>query len=181
MQIRRLVMMSLLAGMSYALMFTLQIPLIPAAPYLKFDPSDLPNLVGAFLLGPWAGIQIALVKAALFLFTKGTSGPVGSIMNFLSSAVFVGVAGFIYKRRPGAFSAVVGMVLGGIAMTLAMIPVNYYWALSAYGIPKELQLDLIKTALAPFNLARGALSTAITVPLFLTLSRALKKRGFSLA
>lgn len=175
---RRLVLVALLSAMSYGLMFTLQIPLIPAAPYLKFDPSDVPTLTGAFLLGPWAGVQIALIKVALFFMTKGAGGPIGATMNFVSTAVLALVAGYIYRRRPGPVAALAGMIAGGLIMTLVMIPVNYYWALGAYGIPQPLHADLIRTALVPFNLARGALSTAITLPLFLALSRALKRRNF---
>jgi hypothetical protein len=50
--VRRLVFISLLIAMSYALMFALQIPLVPVAPYLKYDPSDVPTLVGSFHLRP---------------------------------------------------------------------------------------------------------------------------------
>lgn len=178
MSTRKLVLTALLSAMSYALMFTLQIPLIPAAPYLRFDPSDVPTLTGAFLLGPWAGVQIALVKVALFFITKGDGGPIGATMNLVSTAVLALVAGYVYKRRPGPAAALAGMIAGGLAMTLVMIPVNYYWALGAYGVPQELHADLIRTALIPFNLARGALSTAITLPLFMALSRALNRRNF---
>lgn len=180
MNTRKLVLTALLSAMSYGLMFTLQIPLIPAAPYLRFDPSDVPTLTGAFLLGPWAGVQIALVKVALFFMTRGEGGPIGATMNLVSTAVLALVAGFIYRRRPGPAAALAGMIAGSLAMTLVMIPVNYYWALGAYGVPQELHAGLIRTALVPFNLARGALSTAITLPLFLALSRALHRRKLKL-
>lgn len=173
--VRRLVFISMLAAMSYGLMFTLQIPLIPIAPYLKYDPSDVPTLIGAFILGPVAGVTIALVKATLFLITKGTSGPVGSIQNFISTAAFAFVAGIIYKRFPNKVGAVSGMIAGGLAMTLVMIPVNYYWALGAYGIPQAAHLELVRTAITPFNLARGTLSTLITFPVLLALHKPLRQ------
>jgi riboflavin transporter FmnP len=173
--VRRLVFVSVLAAMSYALMFTLQIPLIPVAPFLKYDPSDVPTLIGAFLFGPTAGVTIALLKATLFLLTKGTSGPVGSIQNFISTAAFAFVAGAVYKRFPSKVGALCGMIAGGLTMALVMIPVNYYWALSAYGIPQAAHLDLVRTAITPFNIARGALSTVISFPAFLILYEPLRK------
>lgn len=167
--IRRLVFLSLLIAMSYALMFALQIPLIPAAPYLKYDPSDVPTLLGGFLFGPVAGVVIAFVKALLFLITKGTSGPVGSIQNFAASGSFVLVAALIYRRWPQKWGVVLALLAGGLAMTIVMIPLNYYWALGAYGIPQAAHAGLIRTAITPFNLARGILSTLLTFPAFLAL------------
>lgn len=171
--VRRLVFISMLIAMSYALMFALQIPLVPVAPYLKYDPSDVPTLVGSFIFGPVAGVTIAFVKATLFLLTKGTSGPVGSIQNFIASGTFALVAGIIYRRFPHKWGVLTGMLAGGLAMTAIMIPVNFYWALGAYGIPKAAHLELVRTAITPFNLARGALSTLLTFPVFLALQKPL--------
>lgn len=173
--VRRLVFISLLIAMSYALMFALQIPLVPVAPYLKYDPSDVPTLVGSFIFGPVAGVIIAFVKATLFLMTKGTSGPVGSIQNFIASGTFALVAGLVYRRFGSKWGMLAGLVAGGLAMTAVMIPVNYYWALGAYGIPKAAHLELVRTAITPFNIARGAMSTALTFPVFLALKKPLQK------
>lgn len=173
--LRRLVLMAMLAGMSYMLMFVMQIPLIPAAPYLKYDPSDVPTLIGSFLLGPVAGAAIAFVKAALFLLTKGTSGPVGSIQNFLASASFAVTAGLIYKKAPNKTGLFLGMIAGGLVMTGVMWISNAYWALAAYGIPKAAHANLLRTAVTPFNLARGAVSTAITFPIFIYLAPVLRR------
>src|SRR5690554_5019645 len=75
---RNLVMISLLAAMSFVLMYVVQIPLLPAAPFLKWDPSDLPNVLGGLVLGPGAAFLIALIKCLLFLLLKGSEGPMGA-------------------------------------------------------------------------------------------------------
>ncbi|HSL93060.1 MAG TPA: ECF transporter S component [Bacillota bacterium] len=173
--VRRLVFISLLIAMSYALMFALQIPLVPVAPYLKYDPSDVPTLVGSFVFGPVAGVTIAFVKAALFLITKGDSGPVGAMQNFVASGTFALVAGLIYRRFSTKWGVLAGLMAGGLAMTSVMIPVNYYWALGAYGIPQAAHLELVRTAITPFNLARSAMSTVLTFPVFLALKKPLGK------
>ncbi|MBS3950016.1 MAG: ECF transporter S component [Peptococcaceae bacterium] len=177
--LRTLVLMSMFAAMSYMLMFTLQIPLIPAAPYLKYDPSDVPTLIGGFVLGPVAAVVISGVKALLYMITKGESGPVGSIQNFLASASFAFTAAMIYKKRPGLLTAGLGMLAGALVMTVIMYFSNALWALSAYGIPKAAHAGLLRTAVTPFNLARGAMSTLITFPVFVALIPALKKLGFT--
>lgn len=173
--LRRLVIMAMLAGMSYMLMFAVQIPLIPAAPYLKYDPSDVPTLIGSFLLGPVAGAAIAFVKAALFLLTKGTGGPVGSIQNFLASASFAVTAGLIYRKSPNKTGLLLGMITGGLVMTGVMWMSNAYWALAAYSIPQAAHANLLRTAITPFNLARSVLSTAITFPVYFYLTPVLKR------
>ena len=46
--VHNLVMISLLAAMSFVLMYAVQIPLLPTAPFLKWDPSDLPNVLAVY-------------------------------------------------------------------------------------------------------------------------------------
>ncbi len=176
---RKLVIISMLAGMSYILMFALQIPLIPAAPFLKYDPSDVPALIGAFLLGPVAGVVIAFIKVALFFITKGTGGPVGSIQNFLASASFALVAGLVYKKMPTKIGALVSMVAGGLAMTAVMHISNATWALAAWGVPEDGRMAMLLTMILPFNLARMTVSTILTFPLYLGVMPILKRLGWS--
>ncbi|MBT9153712.1 MAG: Riboflavin transporter RibU [Firmicutes bacterium] len=173
--LRKLVTMAMLAGMSYLLMFVLQIPLIPAAPFLKYDPSDVPTLIGSLMLGPLAGGVIALVKVALFFLTKGTGGPIGSIQNLLASATFAFVTGLVYRKLPNKWGALLGMVAGGLVMSVVMYASNLYWALAAWGVPHAQHAELLWTAIVPFNAARAALSTLITLPLYLALAPFLKR------
>jgi len=167
--LRDLVTVAMLAGMSYILMFALQIPLIPAAPFLKYDPSDVPTLIGSFLLGPLAGGVIALVKVALFFLTKGTGGPIGAVQNLLASATFALVTGLVYRKLPNKWGALLGLVAGGLAMSAVMYASNLYWALAAWGVPEAQHAELLWTAIVPFNVARAALSSVVTLPIFLAL------------
>ena len=177
-QTRNLVLISMLAGMSYILMFVLQVPLIPAAPFLKYDPSDVPSLIGAFVFGPLAGVAISFVKATLFLLTKGTGGPIGATQNFLASASFALVAGLVYKKLPTKIGAIISMIAGGLAMTAVMHVSNDTWALTAWNVPEEAQSAMLLTAILPFNLARMAVSTIITFPIFIGVMPILKRLGF---
>lgn len=71
------------------------LPFMPA--FIKLDFSDLPELIGAFVCGPLAGVLIALIKNIFHLIASG-SGAVGELSNFLLGAVFVFSAGMIYKK-----------------------------------------------------------------------------------
>lgn len=174
--VRNLVMISLLAAMSFVLMYAIQFPLLPAAPFLKWDPSDLPNVLGGLILGPWAALVITFVKCLLFLLFKGSSGPIGSFMAFASGVALAVPCSIIYRRWSNHYGLLFGLATGTIVLTITMGLVNYYFALGVYGIPAELHLDLVKTTVLPFNLLRGILSSVLIYPVYLALRQPLAKQ-----
>ncbi|HBK86868.1 MAG TPA: hypothetical protein DDZ53_12650 [Firmicutes bacterium] len=174
--VRNLVMISLLTAMSLVLMYAIQIPLLPAAPFLKWDPSDLPNVLGGVILGPWAAVIITFIKCLLFLLFKGTSGPIGSFMAFASGIALAVPCSIIYRRWSNHYGLLFGLATGTVVLTITMVLVNYYWALGVYGIPAELHLGLVKTTVLPFNLLRGILSSVLIYPVYLALRQPLAKQ-----
>lgn len=172
---RRLVMISLLAAMSFVLMYAVQIPLVPAAPFLKWDPSDLPNVLGGLVLGPGAAFLIALVKCLLFLLFKGSEGPVGAFMAFASSAALAVPCAIIYRRWSNHFGFIAGLLAGTALLTITMGIVNYFWALGVWGIPAEHRLGLLQTAILPFNLLRGVISSLLIYPVYFALRQPLTR------
>ncbi len=174
-KVRNSVLISLLAASSFILMYVLQIPLVPAAPYLQWDPSDLPNVLGGLVLGPGAAIAISLVKSLLYLIFKGSSGPIGATMAFASGAAFAAGAALVYRRWKNQYGLIGGLLLGTVLLTVSMITLNYYWALGAWGVPQSAHLITVKTTTLPFNLYRGLLSSVIIYPLYLALRRPLAR------
>ena len=172
---RNLVMISLLAAMSFVLMYAIQFPLVPSAPFLTWDPGDLPIILGGLVLGPGAATVITLIKCLLFLIFKGTSGPIGSFMAFASGIALAVPCSLIYRRWSNHYGLALGLAIGTLTLTLTMVAVNYYWALGVYGIPVEQHLTLVKTAVLPFNLLRGLLSSALFYPVYLALKRPLNR------
>ncbi len=173
--LRNLVMISLLAATSFVLMYVVQVPLLPAAPFLKWDPSDLPNVLGGFMLGPTGAILIALLKSVLFLIFKGSEGPIGATMAFASSAALAATAALIYKRIPNKRGILLGLALGTVMLAVSMSLVNYYWALGAWGIPKDQHLLWVKSTIIPFNLLRGLVSSLLFYPVFVAVQRPLRR------
>ena len=86
---RRLVIIAMFSALSAILMlFELSLPIAPS--FLKFDISDLPAILGTFMMGPVAGIIIEALKNILKLLFRGTSTAfVGELANFAGAAVFV--------------------------------------------------------------------------------------------
>src|SRR3712207_5489248 len=96
--LNKMIKISLLSVMAFILMFfEVSMPIFPN--FLKIDISDLPALLGSFALGPLEGVGIELFKNILHVIFKGTqTGLVGEFANFIVGAVFVLIAGYIYRR-----------------------------------------------------------------------------------
>jgi riboflavin transporter FmnP len=161
---------ALLGTISFLLMF-LEFPILPAAPFLKIDFSDLPALLGTFALGPIAGIAVELIKNILVVLIKGTTtAGIGEFANFVIGTVWVIVAGVIYQRMRTIKGAILGLSLGTIALTIAGLLGNYYVFLPLYNkIVPVLSPEIINylvTIILPFNLIKGVGISIVTLVLY---------------
>ena len=190
---RTMVKVSILGAFSFLLML-FEFPLWFAPTFLKFDFSDVPGLIGSFALGPFAGVLVQLVKNLLNLAIEGTdTAAVGELANFIVGSIFVYTAGYIYHRNKTFKTAIIGMVLGTLAMTVVMSLANYFVMIPLYaklfGWPIEdivalgsavnkYVVDfktLILFAVVPFNIVKGIIVTLITTLLYKRVSPILKK------
>ncbi len=115
-------------GMLSAISFVLMLLDFPAPfmpPFIKMDISDLPALIGGLAYGPMAGMMISLIKNVLHLPMSQTAW-VGEISNFILSSMFVVTAAFFYKRKKTKKHAIIGSVIGALAMAIASVISNYY-------------------------------------------------------
>lgn len=142
------------------------------APWLQFNPGDIPTLLGSFALGPAFGGIIALVRAAISNFIAGSGGPIGFIMDASASFVLAVVAGFIYHFKRTRTGAILALCGGTIAMTIASFLLNYFWAYPAFGLPAELAL----ATAVPFNLIKGLINCVVVYVLYKRLSPILHGR-----
>ena len=160
-------------------------PLVPV--FLKMDLSDIPELIGAFVIGPFGGVLICLVKNLVHMLVS-QSGFVGELSNFMLGAVFSLVAGFIYRRRKTKAVAFAACLTAAAAMALVSLPTNYYIIYPIYaklfgGMETILGLyqailpaaDTLWKALlifnVPFTLVKGLLCVLVTMLIYKPLSR----------
>ena len=89
-KIRDIALVAMLSAISTVLMF-FEFPIPFIAPgFYKTDLSEVPVIVGAFSMGPVAGVVIEFIKILLHLFIKGTSSAfVGEFGNFVVGAGFI--------------------------------------------------------------------------------------------
>lgn len=157
----------LLAAMAFVLMYAVEFPLPFFPEYLKYDPSEVPVLLGAFTMGPWAGFWIEVVKDLLFLLSgKSTAGIIGVGANFVAGAALVVTAGLLFRRGPWAGRLLPALAGGAVAMAVVMAPANYFVFLPLWGVPRQAAAPLIFSAVIPFNLAKGVLTGLITLILY---------------
>ncbi|MCL4424721.1 MAG: ECF transporter S component [Firmicutes bacterium] len=162
-KVRNLVVTAILGAAAFYLMFALEFPLPLFPTYLKYDPGEIPALLGAFALGPMAGLAVEVIKNALyFLSGKSTAGLVGVSANLVAGATFVLSAGLIYRWRHDTWGALTGLFAGSLATTLVMSLANYYVFLPLWGVPRNQLLPLLTGAIIPFNLVKGFLSALVT-------------------
>lgn len=183
-----LVKISLLSVIAYVLMLIeLPIPLFPA--FLQMDLSDMPALIGAFALGPIAGVMIELIKNLLHFITKTSTGGVGELANFLIGAAMVIPSGIIYAKSKKKSTALIGMLIGTILMATVGSLTNYYilipfyakmmpidqiiaWSAAANTAITDLK-TLILYAVVPFNLLKGFVISVFTILIYKKISHLL--------
>lgn len=143
--------------------------------FLEIEISDLPALIGAFALGPAAGVLIELIKNLLHCAVTST-GFVGELANFFVNGIFVLTAGLIYKKNRSKKGALIGMLAAVVLMTAAATAANMFIMLPLYMPTSALsvRLNLVLTLITPFNLCKGTALSLITYLLYKRLSPLLK-------
>ncbi len=165
--VKVIAMLGMLTALSVVLTWLIHFPIIPAAPFLEYDPADIPILIGTFTFGPLAGLLLTIAVSAVQAFTvSAQSGAMGFLMHVFATGTMVLISGSIYKRGKDIRSAVLGLVLGALAMTAVMIPLNLIFTPLFMGAPVEAVIDLILPAILPFNLFKSFLNGAVTFILY---------------
>ena len=143
--------------------------------FLTYEPKDVILTIGAFIFGPVAGIIMSLVVCLIEMVTVSTTGFIGLLMNFLASAVFVGVSSIIYSRKKTLSRAILGLVAGSFSMLCIMLLWNYIMTPIFMNVPREAVLDMFVPILIPFNLLKAGLNSALILLLYKGVVTALRK------
>lgn len=167
--VKTLVRIAVVAGLAFVVMF---FEVAMFTNFLKYDASEVPALVATFAMGPVAGVLVELLKNVLFFLVRGNL--IGEAANFVAGGTMVLVAGVIYQLRKTRGMAVIAMLAGTVAMAAVMIPANIYVFLPAWGVPADQAMPMIVSAITPFNLVKGLLSSLITFLIYKRVGTLLK-------
>ncbi len=167
--------LAMLTALAVAADLFLRLPNISG--FLTYEPKDVILTIGAFIYGPVYGLVMALITCTVEMFTVSTTGPIGLLMNFLSSAVFIGVSSVIYHRKKTISRAIIGLVSGSLSMIVIMLLWNYIMTPIYMGVPREAVLAMFPTVLIPFNAIKAGLNSALVLFLYKGAVTALRKSG----
>lgn len=162
-KVRSIVLLAILGAWAVVLRF-FEFPIIPAAPYLEIDFSDLMVLVGMLTNGPIGLIIVALVRDVIqYIMQGGEVGiPIGAIMSFTASVVmFLPTHYILNSFKNISFRWKLALMSASLVLSLviAMVILNYYVALPIYTTVLNFPIDdfaaYIMAVVIPFNLIKG--------------------------
>ncbi len=172
---RRLVLIAMLAAVSYLMVALIRIPVMPAAPFLKYEPKDVIVTVGGFLLSPMASFVISLLVSLIEMVSFSETGPIGCLMNLLSTCSFACTAALIYKKRHNLWGAVMGLLAGTASMAAIMLLWNWLVTPLYMGVERNVVEGMLLTVFLPFNLLKAGFNSAFVMCLYKPLTTALRK------
>lgn len=176
--VRTLTVLAILSAMAYLLVVVINIPIVPGVEFLKYEPKDVVITIGSFLFGPWASVLMSLVVSFVEMLTISASGPIGFLMNVLSTVGFCTTAGLIYKKKRTLSGAVIGLIAGALVMCLLMLGWNYIVTPFYQGVPREAVAQMLLPIFLPYNLFKSVLNGALSMLLYKPVVTALRRTGF---
>ena len=120
--VRNLVLLAMLAAVGYIMVALIRVPVVL---FLNYEPKDVIITIGGFLLGPMASFIISFVVSLVEMVTFSSTGPIGALMNLISTCAFSCTAAFVYKRRHTMGGAILGLGLGSMTMIGVMLLWNW--------------------------------------------------------
>lgn len=169
--VRRLTSMAMLVAISVILLYLVHFPLFPAAPFLEYDPADIPVFIGTFMFGPAAGLALTVAASIIQgLTVSSASGILGVIMHILATGSFALVAGSIYRKKHTFAGAMAALLCGTLVMTVVMVGWNLIVTPIFMGAPREKVVAMLVPVIIPFNLIKAGVNSLITVVVYKKLS-----------
>ena len=160
--IARLAMMT---AISIVLLLIVRIP-FPPAPFLVYDPADVPIYITAFAFGPVSGLLVTLVVCFIQAFMLGGDGLYGFLMHFVATGIVAVVIGLMYSKAKTKKRAISALVVGVIVATVVMCIMNLIVTPVYMGAPREAVIAMLPTAIIPFNLLKAGLNAVFTFVLY---------------
>lgn len=171
----------------------LDFPLLFLAPdFYRLDFSEVPVMLCGFYLGPAAVVLCEAVKILLKLLFKGTSTAfVGDFANFAVGCSLVLPAVIVYHLRKRQSSAIWGLCLGTVCLTVFGSFFNAVYLIpkfaQLYGVPLDVIIAMggkinsgitslssfVMLAVAPLNLIKGIAVSLLTLLLYKRIARPL--------
>ena len=170
--LRKMILIALFAAIAYMIVALVRIPVVL---FLSYEPKDVIITIGGFLLGPVAAFVASLIVSLVEMVTISQTGPIGCLMNLISTCSFACTAALIYKKKHSINGAVMGLLIGSVAMIGAMLLWNWLITPLYMGTPRSAVEAMLLPVFLPFNALKAGLNTALILGLYKPLTTALRK------
>ena len=170
---KQLVTMALMCALG-ALFMYVQLPILPSAPFLTYDPSLVPAMVTGFAYGPGAGVAVGVMAIVIHALTTGDW--VGGLMNVVATLGYVLPAALMYKKMHTYKGAIIGLAFGVVVATAASIAANLTIGVWFWYPSMDFIMPLILPAVLPFNLIKTALNSVLTLCVYKAVSNLIKPK-----
>ena len=168
--VKKIASIAMLSALAFLARLVFKIPVS----FLTFDIKDTVIALGGLVFGPVSGVVIALLVSLIEMIISET-GPIGFLMNFISSAVFAGVASLIYKFNRTFNGAIIGLFSAVGATTGVMLLMNVLLTPIYQGVPRSVVISLLPTLFLPFNLAKTLFNASVVMLIYKPVVIALRK------
>lgn len=196
-RVEYIVKIAIYTTLSYILYVVAKFPLPFLFPnFLDIQISELPALIAGFSMGPISGVLVIFFKCLLKLPLTGTFF-VGEATDVILGICFVVPSSLIYNSKKNKKTALLGLVVGSLTVTIMSIIVNRFisipfyvevmfngsWAPLLGMMSKLYNREITKetfykwylgVGILPFNLLRCFIVSAVTYFLYPRLKRPLK-------
>lgn len=170
--VKKLATLAVLSAIAYVVMLFK----VPVVLFLSYEAKDVIITIGGFIYGPLAAFSMSLVVSLVEMVTVSTTGPIGLIMNVISTCAFSCTAAYIYKKRRSMSGAAIGLVSAVIAMTAVMLLWNYIITpLYMQNVTRQDIAGMLIPIFLPFNLLKAGLNAAIAMLLYKPIVVGLRK------
>ena len=170
--IRKNVLVGMLAAVAYMAVVLIRIPVVL---FLSYEPKDVIITIGGFLFGPLTSFIISLVVSLVEMTTISGTGPIGALMNLLSTCAFACTASLLYKKKHDLWGAMLGLLSGAVVMICVMLLWNWLVTPLYMGIPRSAVVPMLVPVFLPFNALKAGLNSALVMCLYKPLTAALRK------
>ncbi len=172
---KKMILIAMLAAVAYITVFFVRIPVVL---FLSYEPKDVIITIGGFLLGPVAAFVCSAVVSLVEMLTISQTGPIGCIMNLLSTCSFACIAALIYKKKRNLTGAVIGLAAGSVTMIAVMLLWNYLITpLYMTGTSRTDIAGMLIPVFLPFNALKAGFNTALTLAFYKPVVTALRRTG----
>ncbi len=145
--------MTAMFGALAAILMLLEFSIPFTLPFIKLDISDVPVILGAYMLGPFWGCVIAFIKIAMNFVLNGTvTVGVGELANLLFTLAYVLPAGFLYRFRRTKLMAVISLIVSTFTASLVAVLLDWFVVFPFYTrVSSGLTMDVVIQMAAGVN------------------------------